>query len=622
MKKKNKSGVILVTVLFILALSMILISCALLLTTATRTRVYEKAEKAQARLTVTSVAESFQQALQMQEITDKALEQYANGNSTVTIEMENGIPGMKTTTDNKTTAHIYNTTIEGENYTCIDFTTTVGAATENVRMFLSQSEGVDPPDLFSSQIDFNGDMDNNFRGAIGAGAPSNAPDNLIVFRGNYHSNQSQGTVIDSDVLFLGKSNQNNNAYFENNEIFNGDLIFLDKYYLSFNSTAVTINGDVYFIGAGGQDKAFVGNDSANRTYGKSSSTWTFVNRSTNVSQTASNVFSAINNTKNTLFISAPANNKWKADLSSALSGVGGYSSKMTTWQNSYNNGTSNNKVNKAKKYFTTDTSSLVQYYPTTQQMKDEYGMPISVSDCGSYEIKSFADLIGTAGVLPAKNYLIQGDTSWVGHQITSGSKPYVVVLDGQKDYIFFINESVTLEGVVFAVLNPSSAHHQYFILAPNKNITLNCVNSGDTGKVACGFLSIGRGYTSASDYVTAIGNMNMSNCDSYYNGVAKPTINFYAMGNNKIDIIRGTVFEGYLGQFEGNYDGGSNSKISFINANGANSFKFYGRIMATNIISTSADFKMPYCPSPKSTHVEEFTEVGSKYSIVGFQYYY
>ena len=143
-------------------------------------------------------------------------------------------------------------------------------------------------------------------------------------------------------------------------------IFFHKYYLSFNSTAVTINGDVYFIGAGGQDKAFVGNDSANRTYGRSSSTWTFVNRSTNVSQTASNVFSAINNTKNTLFISAPANNKWKADLSSALSGVGGYSSKMTTWQNSYNNGTSNNKVNKAKKYFTTDTSSLVQYYPTTQ----------------------------------------------------------------------------------------------------------------------------------------------------------------------------------------------------------------------------------------------------------------
>lgn len=56
---KNKKGVILVTVLFILALSMILISCALLLTSATRSRIYDKAEKTQARLTVTSIAETF-----------------------------------------------------------------------------------------------------------------------------------------------------------------------------------------------------------------------------------------------------------------------------------------------------------------------------------------------------------------------------------------------------------------------------------------------------------------------------------------------------------------------------------------------------------------------------------
>ena len=619
---KNKKGVILVTVLFILALSMILISCALLLTSATRSRIYDKAEKTQARLTVTSIAETFQQALQMQEITDAALEKYADGNAIIPVEMENGsIPGMKANTDNKTTAHFYKTTIDGNTYTCVEFTTIIGPAKENVRMFLSESDPINFPDLFSSQVDYNGNMDNNFRGAIGAGAPSSATDNVIVFRGNYHSNQSQGTVIDSDVIFLGKSNTNNNAYFENNEVFNGDLIFLDKYYLNFDSTNVQINGDVYFLGPSGTDNAFVGNDSASRTYARSSSTWTFVNRKTNVSQTANNVMGAISNAKNVLFLSSPGNNKWQGSLSNSLSGANNYNNKLTTWQNSYTNGGSAAKVSKASKFYTTDTSTLVQEYPTNSQMKTQYGMPIYASDCNGYKTTSFSSLIQSTDIVESGNYIIQGDGSWVGRQVTSSTSPYIVILDGQKDYIFFINETVTLEGIVFAVLNPSAAHHQYFILAPGKNITFNSVNSGDSGKVACGLLSIDRAKTTYQDYKNAIANMRMSDCDSQYDGIRKPTINFYAMGNNKIDIIRGTVFEGYLGQFENNYSS-STSKISFINASGTHSFKFYGRIMATNIISTSADFKMPYCPSPNSSTIEEFTELSSKFKIVGFQYYY
>ncbi|MCR5058378.1 MAG: hypothetical protein K6A81_07165, partial [Clostridiales bacterium] len=77
-RSADKRGVILVTVLFILATAMIFISSALLLTSATRGRVYQNAEKSQARLTLTSAVETFVQALQMQEITDAALETYAS----------------------------------------------------------------------------------------------------------------------------------------------------------------------------------------------------------------------------------------------------------------------------------------------------------------------------------------------------------------------------------------------------------------------------------------------------------------------------------------------------------------------------------------------------------------
>ena len=293
---------------------------------------------------------------------------------------------------------------------------------------------------------------------------------------------------------------------------------------------------------------------------------------------------------------------------------------MAAWQTAYNNRKHDNNIDKAKKYYTTDTASLVQKYPTTSEMKTKYSMPISRSDCNGYKTAKLVDFINAGSVTPG-NYIIEGDGTYVGHQITATTSPSVIILDGTQDYIFYINETVYLEGVVFAVINPNTTHHQYFILAPGKNITFNSVNSGDTNRVACGLLSLERNYTTAAAYTNAIKTMLMANCDNYYNGKVKPTIYFYAMGNNQIDVIRGTVLEAYVGQFEQNYPSTA-SKISFINASGTHSFKFYGRIMATNILSTSADFKIPYCPSPNVKSIEEYSEQQSKYKIFNIRYYY
>jgi hypothetical protein len=58
----------------------------------------------------------------MQEITDAALEKYADNNAIIPVEMENdSIPGMKANTNNKTTAHFYKTTIDGNVYTCVEY---------------------------------------------------------------------------------------------------------------------------------------------------------------------------------------------------------------------------------------------------------------------------------------------------------------------------------------------------------------------------------------------------------------------------------------------------------------------------------------------------------------------
>ena len=72
--KKSKKGAILVIVVLILALAMIFIASAMMLTQATRRRLYSTAYQSQARLTVTAASEVFLEALKMQEITDNDLE--------------------------------------------------------------------------------------------------------------------------------------------------------------------------------------------------------------------------------------------------------------------------------------------------------------------------------------------------------------------------------------------------------------------------------------------------------------------------------------------------------------------------------------------------------------------
>ena len=73
-KKDSKQGAILVIVVLILALAMIFITAAMMLTQATRTRLYDNTMQSQARLTVTSASEVFLEALITQEITDDQID--------------------------------------------------------------------------------------------------------------------------------------------------------------------------------------------------------------------------------------------------------------------------------------------------------------------------------------------------------------------------------------------------------------------------------------------------------------------------------------------------------------------------------------------------------------------
>ena len=102
--KKSKKGAILVIVVLILALAMIFIASAMMLTQATRRRLYSTTMQSQARLTVTAASEVFLEALKTQEITDVMIEDILKKKSTPAASdagkirmVVDGVPGMSET---------------------------------------------------------------------------------------------------------------------------------------------------------------------------------------------------------------------------------------------------------------------------------------------------------------------------------------------------------------------------------------------------------------------------------------------------------------------------------------------------------------------------------------------
>jgi hypothetical protein len=77
----DKSGVILVTVIFIVAMALVFITTALTIAIANRQRVYSNAKSDQARLTVTSLSQAIWQAIYSQQINDQMLYELAKGST-------------------------------------------------------------------------------------------------------------------------------------------------------------------------------------------------------------------------------------------------------------------------------------------------------------------------------------------------------------------------------------------------------------------------------------------------------------------------------------------------------------------------------------------------------------
>ncbi len=279
--KKSKKGAILVIVVLILALAMIFIASAMMLTQATRRRLYSTTMQSQARLTVTAASEVFLEALKTQEITDVQIDAILGAHATRTaVETDkarmlvDGVPGMGNTADNCTYIDIY----KDDNYATnkkikVDFTTVIGNERENIQVIL-QARDISPSytGRFSNQIELGKSVSKEqlrFTEGVGMIAPAylselataNASivnpddklyvdDNTVLIRGNA-SEQASSAIFYSDVVYYSGS-----PYIGGGNTYNGRIVLLDGSYFTEYSGGTKFNGDIYFIGKSNKTPGF------------------------------------------------------------------------------------------------------------------------------------------------------------------------------------------------------------------------------------------------------------------------------------------------------------------------------------------------------------------------------
>ena len=257
--KKSKQGAILVIVVLILALAMIFIASAMMLTQATRKRLYSRTMSSQARLTVTSASEVFLEALKTQEISDAQIDAIlakkatrATSNTQKIKMVVEGVPGMSDDPSGKncTYVDIYKDATNAD-IVYADFSTVIGdEKPENVRVVLR--EGESEPSLghrFMNQIEVAahvGIAELRFTSGVGMWNKTKYPtcptDNTIVMRGGIKT-QTSGSVVFSEIIF----GEGANIALGGGDVYNNNVVFLDNTTMVGRSS-MTIKGDLYFIG--------------------------------------------------------------------------------------------------------------------------------------------------------------------------------------------------------------------------------------------------------------------------------------------------------------------------------------------------------------------------------------
>lgn len=241
-QKGNKQGSMLLIVCLIIAMALIFIASAMTVTSAARNRYYDNSKRSQARLTVTSVAEAFYDALQIQQISDDDLATLASHNATMKVT-GGTLPGV-VGANCSTTAKFY----ESGNYTMVDFTTNMDGTVERLRLILQGKPQPHAANLNMFPIELGAAGKLSEFTTIGGGGYGNPNNFVFIYGGNPSASSGAATFYStvfteaplategnkySDVVFWGP----NATWYtpgSNGSLFNGigengtvDVFYLD-----------------------------------------------------------------------------------------------------------------------------------------------------------------------------------------------------------------------------------------------------------------------------------------------------------------------------------------------------------------------------------------------------------
>lgn len=638
-KKAGRRGAILVTVVFVLAFAVIFIAAAMMLTQATRKRVYTEAESNQARLTVTSVAESWYRAVQKCEFDDADLLSLCAATTNIRVyasNTANKIPGLETegqkNDDSYTTVKLYRTpnapgATKDEDYTYVaDFSTHLDGQVENVRATLTYTPPISNKKgaPFSTQIDLNNKFSQNNLEVVGEGKDD--LDNVFLVRkGGKNVNSSYSSYAtmvycDGDVAFKA------------DKLYSEDIVFLT------GARLANLDDSTNFTGGKVKNLFFFGDNDESISKGTRG----------NFSPSGLNFYLCKRSVGDTSWVSGA--NVVYINADGTLKN-GGNVFADTTANNAF--------VKKVKKYATYNVSYKdggTNSYPTTDEFissSSKLGITKTAPTTGYKSKGSLVSFLtsqsyqknGGKFVEPG-TYVFDSDGSYdcnggESHPGLAAKEPYICVLDGTKKYKFWfkkISGSYNMFNVVFIIHKPSPSNPALFLLENGANINWPGTNLSSNSKVGGnGILAVqGREFDNATDaynYIHGIWESNLSNVQAfentkgkgyskYYNGTNEPCAMVIGMGKNTFALDKNIIMEAFIGLFNDSYGSTASSHFTYRNNDkGA----MYGRLMTDGYDdSDTGSVKMPACPGSSNLDAPDpdMKKLVTCFSLKSMIYYY
>lgn len=671
-KSKSKQGVVLVTIIFILAIAMIFIASALLLTKATRGRLYERAEDNQARLTVTSAAESFYQALYLQEITDDTLATMDGAILNITGNMPGMMAsGYKTSTmgdiipvDNATIA-VFKVTTSGASSTDtdededastdaddktlgfvqIDFMTNINNQIECIAMGLQIESPHKNQPPFPNVVEIgNGGSINNLSVGGSAGSDSRYTEvdpkvNTVAVHGQQATTSKGRTKVFSTYITTGHTGIRDTEFY-------GDVVFWGPD-AGFETSRSYSDGTPLGMMTAGSGVYFINNTSAAYYEGNALNASTFVDGSSRLDWTSGNAGWVFSNkdtdyttgvyihssqvlngigeiyTTGSINLTTPNVNQNVSDLNSRNKGqpTGTYATKLTKYADSNYSAGGDNPNQFTWSYINShwggkETFNEIEAKATTLSGALHDKASIDGAEVNVYNLGKGA-------------YILDGSTD-----LTNTS----VVCDLNKgDFFFFVQGDFTFtqDATIIAKNGVKNSHAVYVIIDEGCSIKFA---GGDSLN---GFISTNVFNTNCDTFkkndmkntYTNKGNINQGN---------SPYIYIYSKGGSsskqgdpdtctggQIEFCqdnRGGVMTAYVGLYSSKYDSNTNSFVDDAGAITYASGSFpnvYGRLSASYIRALDgSNQRIPYCPVPNTDGLSDTPKVMiTDYRIMNYQYY-